>query len=79
MILVLGPSWPRQVAKLLAALSIACFWLLPLSPFISMAAVSVTDRESDWSRKAAVAGAVLCALYTVGMAFLIVGVYLQVA
>jgi hypothetical protein len=66
-------------ARLLAVLSVACFWLLPLSPFVAIGAVSMTAGASDWSRKAAVAGAALCSAYTIALALLIVAIYLRLA
>ncbi len=61
----------RRMAKLLAILSVACFWLLPFSPMIAIGAVSMTKGASGWSRKLAVTGATLCIAYTVLMALLI--------
>ena len=51
-----APGW---IAKLLAILSVACFWLLPCSPILAIAAVSTTKGSSGWPRKLAVAGSVL--------------------
>jgi hypothetical protein len=62
---------PGRMAKLLAILSVACFWLLPLSPMVAIGAVSMTKGASGWSRSLAVTGAVLCVAYTVVMALLI--------
>lgn len=70
---------PRRVAKLLAVLSVAFFWLLPLSPMISIGAVSMTKGASGWSRNLAVTGAALCIAYTVVMALVIVRLALQVS
>ena len=69
---------PGRIAKLLAVLSVAFFWLLPFSPLVAIGAVSMTKGAIDWSRKLAVTGAVLCIVYTVVMALLIVRLYLQV-
>ena len=76
---VVARAVPRRMAKLLAVLSVACFWLLPLSPMVAMGAVSMTQGASDWSRKLAVTGAVLCIVYTVIMALLFVQLYLQLS
>ena len=56
-----APGW---IAKLLAILSVACFWIVPCSPILAIAAVSTTRGSSGWPRKLAVAGAVLCTLCT---------------
>jgi ABC-type sulfate transport system permease subunit len=69
---------PGRLARLLSLLSVACFWLLPLSPMIAIAAVSMTKGVSGWSRKLAVTGAALCIAYTVVMACLTIRVALQV-
>jgi hypothetical protein len=70
---------PGRMAKLLAVLSVVCFWLLPLSPMVAIGAVSMTEGASDWSRKFAVTGAVLCIVYTIVMALCIVRLYLQIS
>jgi len=56
-----APGW---IAKLLAILSVACFWILPCSPMLAIAAVSTTKGSSGWPRKLAVAGGVLCTVWT---------------
>jgi hypothetical protein len=66
------------MAQLLAVLSVACFWLLPLSPVVAIGAVSMTKGASGWSRHLAVTGAVLCTGYTVFMALFIVRLALQI-
>jgi hypothetical protein len=76
---VVARAVPRRMAKLLAVLSVACFWLLPLSPMVAIGAVSMTQGASDWSRKLAVTGAVLCIVYTVIMALFFVQLYLQLS
>jgi len=63
--------------KVLAILSVVCFWLLPVSPFLAMAAVSGTERSSGWPRKLAVGGAILCAVYTLLLGSWILFVYLR--
>jgi hypothetical protein len=72
-------AMPKRTAKLLAVLIVACFWLLPLSPMVAIGAVSMTKGASDWSRKLAVAGSVLCIAYTLVMAFFVGCLYLQKA
>jgi hypothetical protein len=37
---------PKRLAKLLAVLSVAGFWLLPLSSMVAIGAVSMTRGES---------------------------------
>jgi hypothetical protein len=65
-----GPVLPGRVAKWLAVLSVACFWLLPFSPAVAIGAVSTTRGAAGWPRRLAVAGAVLCIAYTMLMALL---------
>jgi hypothetical protein len=65
------------MAKLLAVLFVACFWLLPLSTLVAVGAVSMTEGASDWPRKLARTGAVLCIVHTVVMALVIVCLYPQ--
>ncbi|MDG3004899.1 hypothetical protein [Paludisphaera mucosa] len=69
---------PGRTAKLLAVLSVAGFWVLPLSPMVAIGAVSLTQGASGWSRSLAVTGALLCIAYTVLMALLIVRLAVQV-
>ena len=76
--MAVAKAMPRRWAKLLAVLSVACFWLLPLSPMVAIGAVSMTRGVSGWPRHLAVTGAVLCIAYTVGMALLFVRLYLQI-
>jgi hypothetical protein len=68
---VVARSVPGRQAKLLAVLSVACFWILPFSPMVAIGAVSMTKGASDWSRKLAVTGAVLCIVYAVVIALVI--------
>ncbi len=68
----------NRMAKLLAILSVACFWLLPFSPMIAIGTVSKTKGAPGWSRNLAVTGAALCITYTVIMALLIVRLALQI-
>jgi len=69
---------PGRMGRLLAILSVACFWLLPLSPILAIGAVAMTEGTSNRWRNLAVTGAVLCIVYTVAMALLIVGLYLSI-
>ena len=48
---VVAKAVPGRIAKLLAILSVACFWLIPLSPVVAIGAVSMTEGASGWSRK----------------------------
>lgn len=75
---VVGGAIPGRMAKLLAILSVACFWLLPLSPMIAIGAVWTTKGASGRVRNLAVTGAALCIAYTMVMGLLIVGLALQV-
>jgi hypothetical protein len=63
------------IARLLAVLSVAGFWVLPWSPLVAIAAVSMTGRSSGWARRAAVTGAVLTIAWTVALACLLLAVY----
>jgi hypothetical protein len=74
---VVDEAMPRRLSKLLAVVSVACFWLLPLSPMVAIGAVSMTKGVSGWSRNLAVTGAILCVAYTVIMALFIIRLYLQ--
>jgi hypothetical protein len=40
------------------------FWVLPVSPFLTMVAVLKTKGTRGWPRKLAVTGAVLCTICT---------------
>ncbi len=68
-----------RMAKLFAILSVACFWLLPVSPMIAIGAVSMTKGASGWSRNLALTGATLCIAYTVIMTLVIVRLAVQVS
>ena len=76
---VVAGAMPGRMAKLLAILSVACFWLLPLSPMIAIGAVWMTRGASGRSRNLAVTGAALCIAYTVVLGLLIVRLALQVS
>jgi hypothetical protein len=67
-----------RMAKPMAVLCFACFWLLPFSPIVAIVAVSLTTGASGWSRNLAVTGAVLCVVYTVVMAFAVIRLYVQI-
>ena len=75
---VVGAAAPGRMAKLLAVLSFACFWLLPFSPIVAIGAVYLTTGACGWSRNLAVTGAVLCMVNTVVMAVVVVRLYLQI-
>jgi hypothetical protein len=68
-----------RMASLLAILSVACFWLLPLSPMISIGAVWTTEGTSGRCRSLALMGAALCIAYTAVMGLLVVRLAVQVA
>lgn len=60
------------VTRIAVILSLACFWLLPFSPFIELVAVVRTRRVTGWPRSVAIAGAVLCVVWTLLAATLLV-------
>lgn len=66
---------PSRVTQFLAVLSVATFWLLPLSPFIAMAAVSRTNNTTGWPRRISVAAAILCAVYVIVVASYLTFIY----
>jgi ABC-type sulfate transport system permease subunit len=76
---VVANAKPGRLAKLLAILSVACFWLLPFSPMVAIGAVSINRGTSGWSRNLAVTGAVLCIAYTLVMALVVVRLTLQIS
>ena len=53
-----------MVGKVLAVFSMALFWVLPLSPFVAIAAVATTRRSAGWPRTLAKTGAILCTVFT---------------
>jgi hypothetical protein len=57
-----------HLAQLLALLSVATFWLVPLSPFVALAAVCATKSSNEWSNLVARTGAILCVVWTVVLA-----------
>jgi hypothetical protein len=59
-------------------LSVAGFWVLPVSPVVAIGAVKLTEGTAGWARKTAVAGALLCVGYTTVLAIVIARLYLQV-
>ena len=56
-----APGW---IARLLAVLSVACFWMIPFSPVLAIGGLLTTKGSLEWSRKLAVAGAVLSTVWT---------------
>ena len=51
------------LAMLLSVVSLGVFWLMPVSPFLAMAAVSTTKNTTGWARTLAVLAAILCTAY----------------
>jgi hypothetical protein len=64
-----APDW---VAKSLAVLSVAFFWVLPWSPLLAIAALLATSQTREWPRKVAMTGTVLSASLTLAAAIVIV-------
>ncbi len=58
------------VGKILAVFCMAIFWLLPLSPFVAIAALATTRHSVGWPRTLAKTGAVLTVLWGVMFAAL---------
>ena len=56
---------PGLVTKALAVCSIATFWMIPFSPFVTMAALVRTKNTVGWPRRLSVAATLLCSLFTV--------------
>jgi Na+/H+-dicarboxylate symporter len=54
-----------MVGKVFAVICMAIFWLLPFSPFVAIAAVATTCDTAGWPRALAKTGAMLCTLWTV--------------
>jgi hypothetical protein len=55
-------------AKALAIFSIATFWAVPFSPFVTIAALKRTKKSNGWPRRLSVTAAILCSVYTIAMA-----------
>ncbi len=60
---IAGPA--GMVGKVFAVICMAIFWLLPFSPFVAIAAVATTRDSAGWPRTLAKTGAILCTLWTV--------------
>lgn len=69
---------PGAGTKALAIVSVASFWALPLSPFLSMAALVRTKQSTGWPRRLAVTSAWLCTAYTLILAIWICGLAVYV-
>lgn len=69
---------PRAMAKLLAVLSIAFFWLLPFSPFVAIGAVSMTSKHTGWVRRLAMTGALMCIAHTLVLALVVTRLVIRV-
>lgn len=61
---------PGPAAKALAVASVGGFWLLPFSPLVAIAAISMTSETTGWPRRLARTGGVLCIAYTTALALL---------
>jgi hypothetical protein len=70
---------PAMPGKVLAVISVLCFWLLPVSPILSMAAVSATGNSGGWARGLARAGAWLCVTYTTALAIIFLNLCRQIS
>ena len=56
------------VTKALAVCSFATFWMIPISPFVAMAALVRTKHTVGWPRRLSVAAAVLGSVFTIAYA-----------
>ncbi len=72
---VVHPGW---VTKAIAVCSIATFWLLPFSPFITIAAVVRTKHSAGWPRRLSVAAAVPCSVFTVTYSIILLCVSIHI-
>ena len=52
------------LGKFLAVFCVATFWVMPLSPFVAIAAVATTRHSAGWPRTLAKTAAILIVLYT---------------
>lgn len=67
-----GPVVPGRRGRWLSLLSVAGFWVLPLSPLLAIAALSSTRGAPGWPARTARAGAWLTAAWTAVMTTLFV-------
>lgn len=58
----------RCGALSLSLLSLGSFWVLPVAPLIALAANSATKNSNGCARTFAVSAAILCSVYTLGLA-----------
>lgn len=69
---------PGLATKALAVCSVATFWLLPVSPFVAMAALVGTKHTIGWPRRLSVAAAVLYSVFTVTYASMLFSVTIYI-
>jgi hypothetical protein len=55
---------PNVAQRVLPVLATVFFWLLPVSPFLAIVALSKTRSSTGWPRKLARTAAYLCIGYT---------------
>lgn len=67
-----GPVVPRRWGRWLSLLSVAGFWVLPLSPLLAIAALSSTRGAPGWPARTARAGAWLTVAWVTVMTTLFV-------
>jgi len=74
---VVLPAAPGRLAKFLAVLSVACFWLLPWSPLVAIGAVKLTKGVAGWPRRVALTGAYLSVAWTLILAVGVISLALR--
>ncbi len=73
----MGSFLTSRLVLFLSVLSLVAFWLMPVAPFLSLAAVSTTKNTTGWARTLAVLAAVFCSTYTAILAMLFVAMIIR--